>query len=124
MRQATGYQKTATIVVALLMAAVLAPLAASQPAGAANLFTTPRGLVVDPGTGRVFVAGDDAVAVLAPDGTLLKKIPDIYGASGMDAAQGSIWVNESTAGTIAKIDPVAMTVVHQYVVGKAVGDNL
>ena len=81
-------------------------------------------MVLDPGTGRMFVAGDDRVVVLAPDGTVAGSIPNVYGASGMDAAQGYVWVNESTAGAIAKIDPTTMAVVQTFTVGATVGDNL
>jgi hypothetical protein len=120
--------RAATIGGLLSLLAVLFPLAASSaPAAAAPgalPLTTVRSLVVDPGTGRVFVAGDDAVVVLDPAGSVLATIPDIYGASGMDATQGAIWVNLSTAGKIAKIDPVAMAVTQTYTVGHPVGNDL
>ena len=118
-----------SICAATVLAMVLALLAvvAPAPAGASTVttgLTTPRAMVIDPGTGRLFVAGDDRVLVLATDGTQIASIPNVPGASGMDATQGFIWVNESTAGAIAKIDPASMTVVHTYIVGAAVGDNL
>ncbi|WP_426573512.1 fibronectin type III domain-containing protein [Aquihabitans sp. McL0605] len=116
---------TAILLISTLLAVML-------PTGAANAsaptttspFMTARAMVVDPGTGRVFVSGDDAVAVLAPDGTLLSTVPDVYGAWGIDATQGAIWVNQSTDGVIAKIDPVSMTVTKRYTVGHTLGDSL
>lgn len=86
--------------------------------------TTARDLAVDPGTGRVFVTGDDAVQVFAPDGTSLAVIPNVYGAAGIDVGGGFVYVGESTAGAIAKIDPVAMAVVHVFTLGTTVGTNL
>ena len=81
-------------------------------------------MVLDSGTSRIFVAGDDRVVVLAADGTVAGSVPNIAGAYGMDAAQGFVWVNESTAGKIAKIDPTTMSVVQTFTVGGTVGDSL
>ena len=118
----------ATIGLLVGLLGVLLPLTVDvAPAAAAPgdlPLTTVRAMVVDPDTGRVFVAGDDAVVVLDAAGSVLATIPDIYGASGMDATQGAIWVNESTAGKIARIDPVSMTVTTTYDVGHPVGNDL
>ena len=117
----------AVAMVGALLGALLGSVAAAPVAGAAPVglgFEKTRSLVVDPGTGRVFVAGDDSVAVLDGAGTLLTTIPGMFGAWGMDTAQGYVWVNESGDDSIAKIDPVTMTVVHTYNVGAPVGDNL
>ncbi|MCB0962425.1 MAG: fibronectin type III domain-containing protein [Acidimicrobiales bacterium] len=81
-------------------------------------------LVIDPGTGRVFASGDDAVAVLAPDGTLVKLIGGIAGARGLDATQGSVWALATETQTVVRIDPVAMEVVDSYPVYDEVGQQL
>ncbi|MCU1354509.1 MAG: hypothetical protein JWM05_3718 [Acidimicrobiales bacterium] len=111
--------------------ALAASLACSLPAsGATPSRSEPeplqyaRGMVVDPGTGRVFIAVGDHVEVRGADGSQLASITELYGAWAMDTANGFVWVAESTMGVIAKIDPTSMTIVKTYAVGTTVGDNL
>ena len=77
-----GWIRTLTSVVALAVAASVVVVASPpRPALAEPETSVPVStvddLVIDPGTGRVFASGDDAVAVLAPDGTLVKLIGGI-----------------------------------------------
>jgi hypothetical protein len=111
------------LAVLVTVAAYLAAPAALAATTALGL-TTARSVVIDPGTGRVFVSGDDRVVVLAPDGSVVGSVPNVAGAWGMDAAQGAIWVNESTSAKIVEIDPSSLAVVQTYAVDAPVGDNL
>lgn len=98
----------------------------TRPAGAdgTSPFTTSRSMVVDPGTGRVFVSGDDGVAALSPTGQLIGQIPGISGARGMDATQGSIWVSATGTDEIVRVDPVDLDVVERHEVEASIADEV
>ena len=115
----------ALVVLATLLA-VGAPggVASAASTTTAHGLSTVRGMILDPASGQIFVSGDDAVVVFNPDGTLKTTIPGLWGASGVDIANGSLWVAESTAGKVAKIDLTTLAVTQTYTLGAAVGDSL
>ena len=125
MRLGDQYRKITMAVAALVLAATLAPAAAGADATVDPLpFAAARAMEVDPGTGRVFVSGGDQVEVYAPDGSRLATVPGVAGAWGMDAAQGSIWVNATTPDQIVRINPSTLAVTARYTVNQPLGDDL
>lgn len=92
----------------------------STPLGTSNI----RAIAVDPASGRVFVAGDDKVVVFAPDGTPITTITGVVGAGGFDVTGGSLYVTETSAGAVARIDLATLTVVQTYVLGVKVEDSV
>ncbi|MCU1498745.1 MAG: hypothetical protein JWM47_2698, partial [Acidimicrobiales bacterium] len=116
---------TAAMVVVAALAGT-APAAGAAPAGtppAATRSVGPSGelvvqlpfshagkLAVEPGTGRIFAAGDDRVAVLTPGGASVATLDAMYGATEVVAGGGSIWVLLSSTSTIARINPSTLAV--------------
>ncbi|HEX2578176.1 MAG TPA: carboxypeptidase-like regulatory domain-containing protein, partial [Aquihabitans sp.] len=116
------------VVAALLgVSAAAAPTAAAPAAAAAgsNLGVATFGaLAVDPTSGRVFASGDDAVLAFAPDGSPAGAVREVYGARGMAFGVGSLWVAQTTAASIAEIDPATMHKVREHDAGGAVGADV
>lgn len=115
---------TALVVLATTLAALsgASPAAtAATPAGVDLGMSVVRATAVDPTTGRVFVAGDDEVQVFEPDGTHRRTIPDVYGAGGMAISGADLWVTETTAGAIARIDLTTEAVAQTFTIGRQVG---
>ncbi|MCB0962424.1 MAG: fibronectin type III domain-containing protein [Acidimicrobiales bacterium] len=96
----------------LLLGLATAPPVAAEAAPSGHV--TARALIVDPDTGRVFVSGDDAVAVLDAEGAPLDRIEDLPGASAMDLAGGHLWVNLAKSDAIAKVDLATLEVVQTF----------
>ncbi|MGI8684855.1 MAG: fibronectin type III domain-containing protein [Acidimicrobiales bacterium] len=98
--------------------------AGAAPGGTPFTMTTVRSTAVDPVTGRVFVAGDDKVVVFNGDGSLATTIPNVYGAGGMFVVGSDLWVSETTAGAIARIDIATSTLAQTFSVGMPVEAGL
>lgn len=101
-----------------VVGAVAAPTAV--PAGAAGVpglglpLVSGRDIAVDPGTGRLFVTGDDAVVVRTPAGAALAKITGIPGAQDLHVAGGAVYATAARGGRIVRIDPVGLTVTKSW----------
>lgn len=93
---------------------------ASAPVGAAGVpglglpLTLARDLVVDDGTGRIFVSGDDAVVARAPDGTAVGKIAGIPQAWDLLAVDGAVYALSFRDGKVLRIDPATLAVTKTY----------
>lgn len=108
---------TLATVVSLVAPAATPPAAAGQTAVPITTFST---LAVDPASGRVFLSGDDKVVAYAPNGTLVGTVADVYGAGAMAFSGGSLWVTETTAGSIAKVNPTTLAKVDEFAIERRV----
>jgi hypothetical protein len=70
---------------------------------------TPREMLVDPTTNRIFLSGDDEVDVFDHDGHLLTRAQSISGADGLTLGPDGLYVNAKTSGRIVRIDRSSMT---------------
>jgi hypothetical protein len=124
-RRARG-SAAAGVVVAMLAALVVAQVVGVRPAHAdvgtsLGITTLFRNILVDPASGRVLVSGDDEVAVLAPDGSMIATIPGVPGAGPMDVdGAGHLWVAETSADALAEIDLTSLQVVRTAAMGVSV----
>ncbi|WP_426574778.1 FG-GAP-like repeat-containing protein [Aquihabitans sp. McL0605] len=122
--------RAATMALAVLATLVPLVAAAPQPAGA----TAPAlgfqladlgMMIVDPGSGRVFVSGADKVVAFSPEGAQLGAITPVPEARGMAFDDdGFLWVAESGADALAKIDPSTLTKVAEYPVGAYISASI
>ena len=130
-RSAGGRWRVAVAVISMVAASLVVAVGGIgiDPASAATTttsfgMTTFRGSVVDPVTGRVFVAGDDQVKVFNPDGTLHKTVAKVYGAGAPFVSGGDLWVPETTAGAIARINIATSTLTQTFTAGTPVHGSL
>ena len=113
------------VVVALLvglLGVLVPPPPLTTPAGAATTSTTlpfaeVRDLLVDPATGRVFVSGDDGVAVHEADGSPVTTLGGLGGAAGLDIEGDRLYVAETGEGSISAIDLATLTTSSTWPVG-------
>jgi hypothetical protein len=98
----------------LVVVAAAAVVAAGPGVATASSDLGPIGfgaVVVDDARAQVLVSGPSAnvVEVLDFGGTVVRTIPDVYGAWGMVVSGRYLYVAESTAGTVVRVDLTAPT---------------
>jgi hypothetical protein len=110
------------LVVALVLSVCgLATGVEAPPAAAGSTsftMTNFRFMVTDPGTGRVFVSGDDKVVVFNAAGSVVGTVTGLEGASGMAVEADRVIVAETGAGTISEIDASTLAVVETHPTGR------
>ncbi|HMJ79297.1 MAG TPA: DUF4214 domain-containing protein [Iamia sp.] len=112
MRQRRG---AAILTILAVLLTVIGALVAPSPAAAASSpglplgLTEARSVAVDPGTGKVFIAGDDKVLVRDPKGEAVGSLSGVLEAREVVAADGVVFVLARGAGTVIRIQPAHAT---------------
>jgi hypothetical protein len=75
-----------------------------------------RDVVVDPGSGRLFISADDGVVVRAPSGAAVGTITGLPSAGQLAAGGGSIFVMLAGTSTIKRINPSTLAITGTWTV--------
>ncbi len=115
----------ALAVVPVGVAATGVPAALGAPAGqTVTLPGTFRDMVVDPATGRVFVAAADVVVVYDAAGALVATVPNQLVASGLAIDGGSVYVALATLGRHHADLDRDLAVTGSWTIGRPVTDAI
>lgn len=120
---------TATAMTAALVAATALPALAEPPQRTVSLpLTSFSDIVVDPTLGHVFVSSrtDHAVAVTDLSGTVVAKLTNLPGATGLALSPDgdTVFVALSQYGAIAALDTLTLTERARYPVGEVCPSDL